>query len=486
MEPILYRNPLQLFQGMWGSGLFVNCNVYHGCSTGCRYCYVALNRKCEQLRRPALDVNDPFDGAKRFAGTLNKVFGPRYDETDFLQFCLHERLPVTMSNNSDPLSDLEAEHGCTLDYLHTLADLGFPLQILTKLSGWSKLDRDKYIDAFKRFEGRMWLAVTFSCMEEAQKRDWEPNAPSPAELKQFIGELTAEGIDMAVHMVPMIPDDSFPNGAWDEPETYRPFLEELKSLGVFGVTAAPLSFDVTDARVLSSRERDWVKAHEWCNVTAERPWKAYHTDASIMLHISAIWRDLCRDTGLTFGCYQHFGGLLDTEQAFIPTPEWHQRPGCWHDATALLRAEGAPVLTTTKDVALFQARTVPWRDRLFSAKSIAGLLPHGSRTPDDELAMELLPEFMTPAEIIHAQLETLGKVSDAVWIDMAISPVTPEPGMQSVDENGDHYMAYDVTVPRPAMSTCLTGFGWDGRPIDECQNFPVLYAKEREQHEDVA
>ena len=479
VQPILYPSPLQLFQGMWGSGLFVNCNVYHACTTGCRYCYVALNRKCEQLRKPERDVKDPFDGAKRFAGTLNKVFGPRYDETDFLQFCLHERLPVTMSNNSDPLSDLEAEHGCTLDYLHTLADLGFPLQILTKLGGWNKLDRDRYIDAFKRFNGQMWVAVTFSCTEEAQKRDWEPNAPTPAELKRFIGELTAEGIDVAVHMVPMIPDDSFPNGPWDEAKTYRSFLEELKSLGVFGVTAAPLSFDVTDARVLTHREKDWVKSHEWCNVTAERPWKAYHTDASIMLHISTIWRDLCRDIGLTFGCYQHFGGLLDTEQVFIPTPDWHQRPGCWHDATELLRAQGAPVLTTTKDVAMVQARTVPWKDRLFSAKSITGVLPHGSRTADDEMAIELLPEFLTAAEIMHAQLETLGKVSDTAWIDMAASCVTDRPGGQLVDETGGYLLCYDKTCPRPAMSTCLSGHGWDGRPLSEVVGFADMMAKER-------
>jgi DNA repair photolyase len=480
VEPILYRNPLQLFQGMWGSGLFVNCNVYHGCSTGCRYCYVALNRKCEQLRRPALDVNDPFDGAKRFASTLNKVFGPRYDETDFLQFCLHERLPVTMSNNSDPLSDLEAEHGCTLDYLHTLADLGFPLQVLTKLGGWGKIDRDKYIEAFKRFRGRMWLAVTFSCTEEAQKRDWEPNAPSPAELKQFIGELTAEGIDVAVHMVPMIPDDSFPNGPWDEAETYRPFLEELKALGVFGVTCAPLSFDKRDGDVLTDREWRWVRDHEWCNVTAERAWKAYHTDASIMLHISTIWRDLCQDGGLTFAPYQYFGSLLGAEQVFIPTPTWHERQGCWYDVVKMLTAEREPIITTTRDVALMQARGLRWKEHVFASKSIAPVIPYSIKTTEQDLVLELLPKHIRAADIMHLELEHLGKVSDTAWIDRAMSPVTCGPGLQAIDKNGNYYMAFNVGNIRPSYAVSLSGYGWDGVPWETAQQYADVIAKERE------
>lgn len=485
MRPVLYQNPLQLFQGMWGSGLFVNCNVYHGCTTGCRYCYVALNRKCELLRRPEASVKDPFDGAKKFAGLLNKVFGPRYDETDFLQFCLHERLPVTMSNNSDPLSDLEAEHGCALDYLHTLADLGFPLQVLTKLGGWAKLDRDKYIEAFKRFRGRMWLAVSFSCTEAAQKRDWEPNAPTPSELKRFIGELTAEGIDVAVHVVPLIPDDSFPSGSWDELETYRPFLEELKALGVFGVYCAPLSFDATDARVLTHREQDWVRDHEWCNVTAERPWKTYHTDSSIMLHTSTIWRDLCKDIGLTFGCYQHFGGLLKTDQTFIATPTWHKRPGCWHDVARVLAEEqekrgGVPLLATTRDIAIIQARSVEWRDELFVAKSIAGLLPRTARTAEQELRAELLPEMLSASDIMWAQLECLGKVGDTLWTDCAASPLEMQ-GSQAEEPGLGYYVVYDRSNPRPSYAACLHDQGWSGYPLGDLQERKgeIVYATER-------
>jgi len=245
------------------------------------------------------------------------------------------------------------------------------------------------------------------------------------------------------------------------------------------VTAAPLSFDVTDARVLTHREKDWVKAHEWCNCTMERPWKAYHTDASIMLHISTIWRDLCRDIGLTFGCYQHFGGLLDTEQAFIPTPSWHKRPGCWHDAMSLLRAEGEPVVTTTSDIACMQARTIPWADRLFVAQTVAGLLPHGSRSAEDELMLSLLPEMVTPVDLIIAQLQTLGKVSDTAWVDMAASCVSDRPGEQLADETGGYLLSYDVEHPRPAMSTCLTGHGWDGRSLEDVENFAQIIAKER-------
>ena len=56
---ILSPNPVALFQGEWATGIMLNCNVYQTCTTGCRYCYAALNRAAEGLRHAQVPVADP-------------------------------------------------------------------------------------------------------------------------------------------------------------------------------------------------------------------------------------------------------------------------------------------------------------------------------------------------------------------------------------------------------------------------------------------
>ena len=122
MSGPLHPTPIRLFRVMWESGLFLNCNVYWDCPVECSYCFSRLNR----LAHHTVGKSATHKALGTLSSLVNKAFGPKYDDTDPVQFFLHEGYPVMVSNNTDPLSSLEVEFGYTKQYLETLADCGSP------------------------------------------------------------------------------------------------------------------------------------------------------------------------------------------------------------------------------------------------------------------------------------------------------------------------------------------------------------------------
>ncbi len=469
---ILYDNPIALFQGMWATGIMLNCNVYHGCTTSCRYCYVALNRKVEAQRKAPRRCGDPCAGMGKFVNLLNKVFGPKYNEHNATEYFLHERWPMMLSNNSDPLSNLEAEHGFTWQYLQALADLDYPLQILTKGQAWKLLDKDAWLSLLKRFS-RLWVSVSITADNDECRRAWEPAGSTVDERFEMVEELTKAGIAVEVHCTPFIPSESF-RGSWDDPDTYRPFIERVKDAGAFGVTCAPLCFDAADTRVVTAADREYVAANEWCNSDTDRPWRFFLPDVSIWEEISRIWYAEAKASGLECGLHPAFVSLCgdgDELQSSCCTPPWVDKSASWirtaNRLRTLQRDLGAPVLISEKTAAEWQCQDTPFAEHLLEWKSLRGQIPHSFRDADYDAVVHLMPTHVTVRDLVRFQIGQLCRWSDSLWSDQCAAPIAAPDGGQAWSSDLGYVLSYDHSRPRESWAVCREKHGWPGRSLCE-------------------
>ncbi|MBS7605512.1 MAG: radical SAM protein [Candidatus Bathyarchaeia archaeon] len=108
------------------------------------------------------------------------------------------RLPVMLSDSTDPYQPLEMEYKVTRRCVEALAEHGFPLLIVTKSD---LVVRD--IDLFKKTPTVISMTITTSRGEIA--KIIEPGAPDPHSRLLALKELAEEGIPVTVRIDPIIP-----------------------------------------------------------------------------------------------------------------------------------------------------------------------------------------------------------------------------------------------------------------------------------------
>jgi len=437
-EGLLHPKPIRLLRPMWETGLFLNCNVYWDCPTACRYCFSRLNR----IGHNVVGKSATNKALGTLTGLVNKAFGPKYDPTDALQFFLHEHYPVMVSNNSDPLSQLEVAHGYTRQYLEVLADCGSPVNLLSKWAGWEGLDQDAYLATFKRFD-RFWASITITADNDASLAKWEPGAPSLEVRLKIIRQLTAAGIAVDVRVIPFFFTDSFPGGPWDDGTTYRPFLQQIKEAGAFGVSLSHLDFSIYDAYAIDETCKQYVRQHEWVCSQLDKPWAYFRPDPSIMAEVSRIWYEEATSLGLKCGVHQAVNSTTCREgdlYCAVVGPDWLDLSLSWvraaQDFRCLQRQYGALIVATSRQVA--EAITAEHRhaDHQFSWKSWRDTLPsHATGDMDYEARCDTMPRQVSLADIMAFQMDEL-TWPDSILADLATAPVSVEAGNQLYDEEG--------------------------------------------------
>lgn len=150
-------------------------NPYTGCSHACIYCYITSY--IPQGHRARVK--------KRLFTEINREL-PRLDK----------RLPVTMSNSSDPYPPIEKKHKITRRVLKKLSS--FRVQVITK---GSLVARDADLLA----EMRSSVAVSVTTLDEDTAGKLEPYAPPPDERLRAMEKLISEGIEVSCRMDPIIP-----------------------------------------------------------------------------------------------------------------------------------------------------------------------------------------------------------------------------------------------------------------------------------------
>ncbi|MEM0083725.1 MAG: radical SAM protein [Candidatus Nezhaarchaeales archaeon] len=137
------------------------------------------------------------------------------------------RLPVMLSDSTDPYQPLEKEYKVTRRCIEVLADHGFPLLIVTKSD---LVVRD--IDVFKRTPTVVSMTITTSRSNIASII--EPGAPEPHARFSALKELSEEGIPVTIRIDPIIPSIN------SDMKDLERIIYEASKIGVRQVTASTM------------------------------------------------------------------------------------------------------------------------------------------------------------------------------------------------------------------------------------------------------
>jgi DNA repair photolyase len=184
-----------------------NINTYLGrCAHGCIYCYAVKFPSFRGPTVPRLSLIE--DMGKMAEATKTK-------------------LPVMLSDSTDPYQPLERKHKLTRRCVEVLAEHGFPLLIVTKSP---LVTRD--LNLFKKT--RTIVSMTITTPQEEVAKIIEPFAPSPNQRFSALERIADEGIPTIVRIDPILP--SVNSGMEDLEE----IVAHAADIGVKQVTASTM------------------------------------------------------------------------------------------------------------------------------------------------------------------------------------------------------------------------------------------------------
>jgi DNA repair photolyase len=137
------------------------------------------------------------------------------------------KLPVMISDATDPYQPLEKQYEITRHCLKVLIKHGFPLLILTKSD---LVTRD--VDILKN--AKCTVGITITTLDEEQARIIEPNAPSPVKRLAALKKLSNLGLRTFARIDPVIPTFN------DSEEMLEKLISEIAQAGAKQITASTL------------------------------------------------------------------------------------------------------------------------------------------------------------------------------------------------------------------------------------------------------
>jgi DNA repair photolyase len=163
------------------------------------------------------------------------------------------KLPVMISDCTDPYQPVEREHQITRKCVRSLAKYGFPLLVVTKSD---LVTRD--IDLFQKTLAV--VSITVTTPDEAIAKQIEPKAPTPEKRISAMQKILASGIHVHARIDPIIP---YVN---DNPEHFETLVSMFAAIGVKQVTISSLKpvrgFFTRMNQVLPEKHEKLVKAYE--------------------------------------------------------------------------------------------------------------------------------------------------------------------------------------------------------------------------------
>ena len=166
------------------------CNLYLGCTHGCKYCYApsCMHKKPEEWHETARVRSD--DVLRLFERDCARLARERPDdESRRVLFCFL----------SDPYQPLEGELHLTRRAIEAAARRGIKVDILTK-GDESLIVQDLPL----MLECGTHLGVTLSFSEDSSRREWEPMAASVRSRMNILRKAHEMGIYTWVSMEPVI------------------------------------------------------------------------------------------------------------------------------------------------------------------------------------------------------------------------------------------------------------------------------------------
>jgi len=174
--------------GLCTCGRKYSLDPYTGCAHGCLYCYASSYIPNFFSPRPKKDF------IARLERDLNKA----------------EKLPISISNSSDPYQPLEKKRMLTRKTLELLNEFSFPAMIVTK--------SDLVLRDIPIIEkGKNAVAFTITSMDDSLSLKLEPNAPPSSRRILALKRMHEIGVKTIARIDPLIPEvNEHPRGLIEE------------------------------------------------------------------------------------------------------------------------------------------------------------------------------------------------------------------------------------------------------------------------------
>jgi len=184
-----------------------NLNTYLGrCSHQCEYCYAVKFPSFVGALRPHLKLLEQIEGMARNTRL---------------------KLPVMISDCTDPYQPLEKDYRITRKCIEVLAEHDFPLLVVTKSE---TVVRD--VDVFRRVP--TVVAITITTPREEIASLIEPHAPLPEKRLSALQRIVETGVPAVSRIDPILP------GLNDDLKDFESLVSSLASVGVRQVTVATM------------------------------------------------------------------------------------------------------------------------------------------------------------------------------------------------------------------------------------------------------
>ena len=250
--------------------VFYNFNIYRGCRHACIYCDSrSLCYGIENFNDVEVKVNAPALLKKQLASITKKR-------------------TIGTGSMSDPYEPVEKKYTLTRQCLTLIARYGFPLNLITK-SDLITRDLD-ILQAINKTYCQVIFTITTTNDRLAAKI--EPYAPSPTRRLAAMNQLSQQGINVGVHIMPILPYIN------DTEKNIKNIVMQSKQNGADFIMA---SFGVT----LRDRQRDYyynelnkLKAGFSKNYQKQYG-DAYYCESKKAKKLKAYFKKLCNEHGLT-------------------------------------------------------------------------------------------------------------------------------------------------------------------------------------------
>jgi DNA repair photolyase len=225
---------------------FWSVNPYVGCAFGCAYCYARYAHRYVLER--AATANPEHDGLQSDVESLapwlafeRRIF-VKENAADVLRRALrhgserHLALlgeeSIVIGTATDPYQPAERRFRVTRSVLEVLAEhAGLSIVIITKSP---LVTRD--VDVLRRIARNSQIAIHLSLitLDRALARRLEPRAPTPEARIRALARLRANGIDVGINVMPVLP------GITDAPEQLDHLVRTVAEHGATYVNACAL------------------------------------------------------------------------------------------------------------------------------------------------------------------------------------------------------------------------------------------------------
>jgi len=171
------------------------CNLYMGCTHGCKYCYApsCMHKKPEEWHNAARARGE--NVLALFEKDCARLAKERADDASRrVLFCFL----------SDPYQPLESELHLTRRGIEVAARHGIKIDILTKGDG-ALIEQDLQL----MLQSQTHLGITLSFINDASRHEWEPMASTVQSRLDILRKAYEMGIYTWVSMEPVIiPDEA--------------------------------------------------------------------------------------------------------------------------------------------------------------------------------------------------------------------------------------------------------------------------------------